>query len=409
MDKWFRSKWFVRGVSLAFAIIFFVFVNVELNDSQSELRFFGGSEEMETIENVPVDIKIDSDNYVVRGVPETVNVSLEGSKSVITQTIQLKKYKIFVDLRGLGEGDHTVEMEYSNVPNELKVYFEPKEIDVTIEERSSNEFPVTVDYLNTDQLPEGFELGDTEVKPDTVTITSSKSVVEQIAIVKVFIDVGGITEPVNNREVPVNVYDSQGNELRVGIEPENVVVSVDVDNPSKTVPIEITTSGELPEGYSLISSEADLDEVEVFATSEVLEGISSISTEDINLDDMKKSGTVEAALKLPEGVSVLSDDTIEVSFDIEQTKTVDDIPIEIENAADGQDVTFIDPEEGQMSVTVVGDPSDIDELTKEDIQIMVDVDGLEVGEHELDVTVEGPEGIDIESETNQIKLEIIEE
>jgi len=409
MDKWFRSKWFVRGVSLAFAIIFFVFVNVELNDSQSELRFFGGSEEMETIDNVPVDIKIDSDNYVVRGVPEAVDVSLEGSKSVITQTIQLKKYKVFVDLRNLEEGDHTVDMEYSNVPNELKVYFEPKEIDVTIEERSSNEFPVTVDYLNTDQLPEGFELGDTEVKPDTVTITSSKSVVEQIAIVKVFIDVGGITEPVNNREVPVNVYDSQGNELRVGIEPENVVVSVDVDNPSKTVPIEITTSGELPEGYSLISSEADLDEVEVFATSEVLEGISSISTEDINLDDMKKSGTVEAALKLPEGVSVLSDDTIEVSFDIEQTKTVDDIPIEIENAADGQDVTFIDPEEGQMSVTVVGDPSDIDELTKEDIQIMVDVDGLEVGEHELDVTVEGPEGIDIESETNQIKLEIIEE
>src|SRR5699024_9597310 len=222
-------------------------------------------------------------------------------------------------------------MEYSDIPKELKVYFEPKEIDVTIEERSSEEFPITVDYLNTDQLPEGFELGHTEVKPDTVTITSSKSVIEQIAQVKVFVDVGGITEPVNNREVPVNVYDSQGNELRVAIDPENVVVSVDVDNPSKTVPIEVTTTGELPEGYSLISSEANLEEVEVFASSEVLEGIDSISTDSIPLDEMEESGTVEAALDLPDGVSVASDDTVEVTFDIEQTKTIDDVPIDLEN------------------------------------------------------------------------------
>src|SRR5699024_7420272 len=138
-------------------------------------------------------------------------------------------FKVFVDLRGLEEGDHTVDVEYSDIPKDLKVYLEPKEVDVTIEERSSKEFPVTEDYLNTDGLPEGLELGDTEVKPDTVTITSSKSVIDQIAIVKVFIDVDGVTEPINNREVPVNVYDSQGNELRVNLDPENVVVSVDVD------------------------------------------------------------------------------------------------------------------------------------------------------------------------------------
>lgn len=409
MDKWFRSKWFVRGVSLAFAIIFFVFVNVELNDSQSELRFFGGSEEVETVDGVPVNIEIDSDNYVVRGVPETVNMSLEGTKSVITQTIQLEKYKVFVDLRGLEEGDHTVEMQHTNVPKELEVYFEPKEIEVTIEERSTEEFPVTLDYLNTDEFPSGFELGDSEVKPDTVTITSSKSVIDQIAIVKAYIDVDGITDSVDNREVPVNVYDSQGNELRVSKDPENVVVSVDVHNPSKKVPLNVSTSGELPDGFSIISSEADVDEVEIFAESEVLEGIDSISTEDIPLDDMKQSGTVEASLELPEEVSVEDDDPVEISFEIEQTKTIDDIPIDIENDPDGQDVTFVDPKDGKMSVEVVGNAGDIDELTKDDLEISADVSDLDAGEHDIDVSVEGPDGIDVTGEMKQVTVDIDEQ
>lgn len=406
MDKWFRSKWFVRAISLAFAILFFVFVNVEVNESQSELRFFGGSEEMETIENVPVDIKIDSDNYVVRGVPESINMSLEGPKSVLTQIVQLSKFKVFVDLRGLGEGDHTVDMEYTDIPGDVEVYFEPKKVDVTIEERSSQELDVTVDYLNMDQLPEGYELNDTEVKPDKVTITSSKSVIDQIAIVKVFIDVEGITDPVNNREVPVNVYDSQGNKLRVGIEPENVVVSVGVDNPSKKVPIQVSTSGKLPEGFSLILSTVNRDEVDIFATSGVLDGIDTISTEDISLDEMTSSGTVEAALELPDGVSIADDEKVEVAFELEQTKTIDDVPVEMENAPDGQDITFVEPAEGEMSVTAVGDPKVMDKLSKDDIQISVDLSEVEGGENVVSVTIEGPDELEVTGKMEDVTMNV---
>src|SRR5699024_5453376 len=111
---------------------------------------------------------------------------------------------------------------------------------------------------------------------------------------------------------------------------------------------------ELPDGLSLISTDTDVDEIEIFATSEVLEGIDSISTEDISLDDMKESGSVETSLKLPDKVLVENDDPFEVSFEIEQTKTIDNVPIDIENADDGQDVSFVDPEEGEMGVTITG-------------------------------------------------------
>ena len=99
-----------------------------------------------------------------------------------------------------------------------------------------------------DSLPLGYEVGEPEVTPGQVTIISSESIIEQIAMVKVFIDVTDLKESIRNREVPVSVYDIQGNDLNVRVEPASVTVSVPVERPSKTVPLTIKTKGELPEG-----------------------------------------------------------------------------------------------------------------------------------------------------------------
>src|SRR5690625_1922071 len=226
MDKWFKSKWFVRVISLAFAILLYVTVSVEGNPTQSDSRFIPtSSDDMETIDDVPVDIRIDEERFVVSGVPEYVSVSLEGANSILTPTVRQRNFNAYVDLEGLGEGEHTVEIEHENVPNGLTVYIEPKAIDVTIEERETKEFNVNVDFINTDQLPDGYELGDPVVDPETVTITSSKNVISQIAMVKVFVDVTDVTDAINKREVPVNVYDNRGNELKVHVEPETVGIN----------------------------------------------------------------------------------------------------------------------------------------------------------------------------------------
>lgn len=404
MDNWFKSKWFVRALSLGFAILLYVFVSVEENPNQPELRFFGSSTEMQTLDDVPVDIRID-ENYVVSGVPEFVSVTLEGPTSILTKTVRLRNFDVFVDLTGLEEGDHTVEIEYENVPDDLSIYIEPKTIDVTIEERATEEFPVSVDFLNTDKLPDGYELGETTIDPETVTITSSKSVVEQIAIVKVFVDVADLTEPINNREVPVNVYDSQGNELRVHIEPENVEVSVDVNNPSKTVSVHVPTTGDLPDDYSLESISANIDEIEIFAKSHILEEIDTVSTEEVDLSEITESREMDMGLDLPDGV-VTDDSTVEVAVEIEQTKTIAAVPIEVENAGNDLNVTFIIPDEPEMDLTVTGNQRDVDRLTVDDFRAVIDVDGLDSGEHQVPVTVEGPDDVTYDGEYEQVTVEV---
>lgn len=406
MDNWFKSRWFVRGISLFFAIVLYVFVQVEMDQYQNDSRIPDNNEGIQTVENVPINIRIDEDNYVVSGVPEFSTVSLEGPTGTTTATARQKNFDVFVDLQNLEEGTHTVELQHSGVPEELTIYIEPKTIEVTIEERASEEFNVAVDFINAEQLPQGYEIGSSEVSPQKVTITSSREIIDKIAIVKVFVDVAGLEENIDSREVPVNVYDASGNELNVKVEPESVAVSAEIQNPSKTVPVTLSTTGDLPEGYSLSSISANVDEAEIFATSDVLEGIEEVSTEEIDMSEITESGTINVGLALPDGANAPELEQVEVTIELEQTRTVEDVPINVENLEEGQEVSFVEPAEPVMNITVVGNQSDVSELTAEDFQVTVDAGGLESGEHQLPVTVEGPENSEVNGQFGQVTIEI---
>lgn len=445
MDKWFKSKWFVRILSLVLSVMLFTFVSTEESDrSQDEnsIFFSSSSNELKTVEEMPVQIRINNEEYVVSGVPEHVDVSLEGKTSTLASLVRQRNFDVFVDLQDLGEGEHTVEIQYDQIPDDVSVYIEPKTIDVVIEEKATKEFPVAVDLINTSEMPDGFEVGTPVVEPSTVKITSSQSVIDEIALVKVFIDVNGLTEPIENREVPVNVYDGQGNELRAKIEPENVEVSVPVDNPSKSVPVNVSTTGSLPDGLTLKSIEPEENEVEIYGKQDLLDDIDDIQTEDIDLSDIDESGTIEVDLSLPEGVVASEDNKIGVIIELDEsdsdsgessanasstsnsnsnsssstnseqedeeetTKTIDNIPIIVENGDDNQGVSFLEPASEVISLTVIGSDKDLDDLTADDFRAYIDVEGLEEGEHTVPVTVEPPDDIEIDGDVEDAVIEI---
>ncbi|WP_164214317.1 CdaR family protein [Virgibacillus sp. YIM 98842] len=410
MDNWFKSKWFVRALSLVFAVLLYVFVSVESNDTENtDLTFLPGSpSDTQTLNDVPVDIRMDDENYVVSGVPEHVTVTMEGSVGVLTPTVRQRNFDVFVDLEGLGEGEHRVELEHDITPD-LSVDIEPPAIEVTIEERATAEFTVDVDFMNENDLPDGFEIGDYEVNPSSVSITSSRSVIDQIGIVKVYVNVANLDRPIEDREVPVNVYDNQGNELSVNIEPENVAVSLNVNNPSATVPLEVETTGELPDGFSLTSISANVDEVEIFATSELLGGIESIATEEIDLSEITESGIVDVPLALPEGVLAPEMETVEVTIELEETRTMDDIPIDVEALGNGQELSFIEPDEPEMGITAIGEQASMSEFDEEDIRLFINLEDVEAGEHTVPITIEGPEDITIDGEYEEATVEISDE
>lgn len=404
MDKLFQSKWFIRVISLVFAITLYMFVTVETDTTQNESRVIPGiSNEVQVLEDVPLDIRIDADQYVVSGVPEHVKVSLEGKTSLLTPIVRQRNFSVFVDLRDLGEGEHTVEIEYENIPDDLTAYIEPKTIDVNIEKRAAKEFNVSVDLVNMDSLPVGYELGEPEISPGTVTIISSESVIEQIAMVKVFVDVTDLKESIRNREVPISVYDIQGNDLNVRVEPASVAVSIPVERPSKTVPLTIKTKGELPEGLKLEKLEAE-QEIEVFGKKEVLNQIKEITTKEIDLAKIEQSDMYEIELDFPDGI-IANHDEVEVNIELSQTRTFEDVTIEQEGENPGN-ITITKPKEALVNIIARGSDTDIGALKKEDITAIINIGALDEGEHKVDLIVNGPDNVTLEPEFKNVTVNV---
>ncbi|WP_018932302.1 CdaR family protein [Gracilibacillus lacisalsi] len=418
MNKWLEKPWVIRVVALILSVLLFVVVafdeNVYDNDDGFELPF-GNTNETQTLEDVPVQTMIDQDKYVVSGVPETVKVSLQGSVSLVTSTSLQRNFDVFVDLEDQGTGTHIVPLEYSGIADGLNVYVEPQEVEVTIEERASQEFNVTIDTVNRDRVEAGYEVANVYADPEQVTVTSSKSIVDKIAIVKAFVDVSGFSESQTIDNVPVKVYDNQGNELNVRIDPPTVDVSVDMKNPNKNVPISIETEGELPEDVQVTSMELETEEVQVFAAESYLEQLEEITTEPLDLSEISESGTIEVPLSIPSDVRKVSSETVNVNVEVEtiEEETLEDVTIEYEDEVDELSVSFTEPDTNSMNITMRGFPSELSEVAEEDLQLTIDIEDLAPGEHQLPVELITPEDIseeiEFELEYEQVTVDIEQE
>src|SRR5699024_8596835 len=175
MDNLFQNKWFVGVISFIFAVALFLYVDIESNPAKKDASILPSvSQEIQKLDDVPLEVRMDTDEYVVSGVPEYISVSFEGKSTVLNRFLTQNNYNFFVDLTNHKAGEHSVDIEYENIPDDLKVYIEPKTIDVTIEKRASKEFSVEVDYVNLDELPIDYELGEAEITPGKVTLISSE-------------------------------------------------------------------------------------------------------------------------------------------------------------------------------------------------------------------------------------------
>lgn len=377
MDNWLKNPWAIRFISLVLAILLYVAVNITQNPDSEDRTFpSNGNSQTERLSSIPVEILMDEEeDYVVSGIPENVVVDLEGANSAITPIIRQSTLDVYADLREYGPGVHEVELQYSGAAENVEVYIEPSTVEAIIEERAVEEFTVEIDYLNESQMGAGYEVAAAAVEPETVTIASSESVVESVEAVKAYVNLEGAEASIEEREVPVNVYDSQGNELDVRVEPETVLVSVELQNPNKEVPVDITTTGELAEGLVLNSVTANPSEVTVFASEETLQDVTEISTEPINLSQVTESGEMEVSLEVPAGIRAIDRKQVSITMEIDEvdSSTFEDIEIEAQNLDEEQTMRFANEEASAMEVKVFGRKDELSELTANDIRLSVDL------------------------------------
>ena len=226
-----NSPWFLRLTALFLAIILFFTVQAEEKKGSK-----AGGDTRDVIRDLPVQVYYDNENLVVTGVPETVNMTIEGPANIVQTTKLLKDFTLRVDLSSLPMGRHTVEIQSENISDKLKVRFDPATIEVVIEEKITQTFRVDPE-LNERLLAEEFNVVKIDVVPATIEVTGAKSVIEAISFVKASITGDKEINKSFEQQARVRVLDKDLTKLNVTIVPEQVTVKVEISEYSKEVPI----------------------------------------------------------------------------------------------------------------------------------------------------------------------------
>ncbi len=391
LDYIFNRPNFMIYVSLILAVVVFLLIDsrvITLVESEAEV-----------ITNVPVTVNYNEEAYVVEGIPETVDIVLIGRKSDIYLAKQLGTNNVILDLSDYEARDsaYRVYLSYTKSIDSIDYKLDPSYVTVTIKDKISVTRDIDYDLINEQYLSEELSVESVELSRSEVVVKGSEDAINNIASVKALIDlrdesltdVGTYT--VNN--VRLVAYDSNGEVLdNIEIVPTTLTATITLDTYSKSVPLEVRTTGTLVTGRAIASiliNNSNSYSVTIYGDEEQISGITSVPVT-INVDGEGANSTrnYNVTISRPTGVRALSENnaSIMVTFGDERQKEVEISTISSRNLASGYTANII----GTSSVPVIvkGVQSVIDEVDASNINAYIDLEGYTPGEYDVEVQIE---------------------
>ncbi len=242
----FGSVWFMRIASLILAIFLFMYVNSEKNGFLRQTT--RGSDSGNALMSnktmsvrMPLELKMNSQKYVVTGYPQYVKVRVSGPSAMVTTVSNTQNFKIYADLTKLGIGTHTVTLKESGLNSELRSTIKPQQIKVNIQPRSTVTAPVDV-RLNSKSVDGNYHVGTPRPALKTVQITGARNQVKRVARVIAYVDVPRDAHGNFSRQVTLQAVDKKGRTVNVVIMPSSINVEVPVSKQGNDASTSSTSS-----------------------------------------------------------------------------------------------------------------------------------------------------------------------
>ena len=391
LEKFLNRPLILVYISLILAVTTFILVDsqvITLVETEAEI-----------LSNQPVNVVYNKESYVVEGLVDSVDIILTGRKSSLYLAKQLGEHEVVLDLSDYEASDtpQKVALTYNQTVDNINYKLDPAYVIVTIKKKISEEKNVTYELLNEDKLNEKFSISDVSLDQNTVIVKGSQDALDKIATVKALIDLSNnkfteaITYDVDN--LPLVAYDSAGNVIEnVEIVPNTLSASISFSTYKATVPIVVTTTGDLVAGKAISSITINGKTsytVDIYGEKEEIDKITSVPVViDINGSGTGGALTRVADIKKPTGVRSISETDVKivVTFGDEKQKTINISNIRANNLSSGLTVnrTNDDP----ISVQVKGVQSVIDSINESNIAAYIDLTNYTAGTYDVDVQIE---------------------
>lgn len=318
----------------------------------------------------PVHVRVEtSQSYYSRVTNDTVRAELDLSQITKAGVQQ-------VDLIGV--------TTYGKV-----VQVTPSSVEVTIENRGSRYVPVNVEF--TGDVKSNLWYNITRTNPAQVLVSGPSSLLQSVASARVQIDVTGQTASYD-RSAPLALLDAQGNEIGSALtaSPSFIMMSIDVypkAQLSVNHNIDTATVGTLSEGYEITGVDVQPETVTVAGEQSLLDELDELSFEPISVDGRTSSFTAISTINALRDIRYISSEQVTVTVYIAESTLTDSfqaLPVSVRGKAAERTVTLsVDKADVRLS----GPYSLVNKLEEGDVNVYVDVTGLEKGQYELPVSV----------------------
>ncbi len=402
-ENWLSKTNTLLYVSLILAILIFIVID------QKIILFTDNSAEV--LKDRPVEVIYNEEAYVIEGLPETVDITLIGSKTDLYIAKQSSSHNVTVDLSGLKPGTHKVNLEYTQNAGKIEHMVNPSVATVVIYQKVSETRTLSVDILNQDSLDPRYVIDQVDYDTDKIVIKGAEHQLKQVVSVKALVDIKNLVSTevgtTTLKDVPLKAYDSEGNVVDVEIVPEKMDVDVVISSPSKEVPIKVIPVGEVSFGQAISALNTSVTKVTVYGDAKALETINSIPIE-IDVSDLNSNKEYKMEIPKPIGVRSLSTNyvTINVVLDTVDSRDIANITVDPRNVAEGLSPQAGNSQAANITVNLKGVKSVIDAIRASDIIAYVDLsEYTEPGEYEVEVHVEGIDPkVQYTSKSRKIKI-----
>ena len=357
-----------------------------------------------------------NDTKVVYSVPVTYEnmTSLTDNNLVMTSgqnaTVTLKFYGRRSDLNNLTSESLTVTADVSRIKSEGEQNLSytvtlpdsvsdnnvqltertPSRLTVDVERAVEKQVNVAVDISN--EVADGYvaDLEAMKISPETITVFGPEAEVSKIDSARVSLDIGGVTETVDN-SFPYQLVDSDGNAVdttnfRCSADAVDVMLTVEK---YKEIPLtlELKAGGGAKEKNVTVTLSPAY--ITISGPGAIVDAMDSLSIGTLDLASMTElSETKTYDITLPDNVTNVSGQnqvTARIVLNGLSTKTLEVENFSVSHKPDGLDVAIVTT---TLEITIRGPSDEIEAISAKDLTVQGDLsDFSQAGTYKIPVTV----------------------
>jgi YbbR domain-containing protein len=375
----------VRTFLWAFVMALAVWVAAVTADDPDEVRQFP--------DPIPVEIIGQDPGLVITSdVPKQIELTLRAPRSVWDRLLsETNEIKAILDLSGLSTGAHTLNIQIQIPTRPVRIVSAtPQTATITLEPLATRSFPVDLSISGEPAI--GYQAGDPSLEPSEVVISGPQSQVERVVRIRAPISLAGVRESID-QSISVQALDANNQIVAdLGLNPTQVLVKLPVSQQGgyRDLAVKVVVNGQVASGYRLANISVFPPVVTVYSADPTL--VNSLpgvlETQPLDLENANDELTTRLAINLPEGVSLVGDQTVLVRVNIspiQSSLTLSNKTIEIEGLPESW---FVQVAPENVDVILSGPLPLLDTLSPQEVRVVIDVTDLEEGTHQLTPNVD---------------------